>query len=267
MDILSILKIACIRVRENIKDLLGTKEGAKPFHRGAGGDISRKIDLLAEEIVINTLKEYNLSCTLISEEIGELRLGNNENYVILDSIDGTTNAINGFPFSCCSIAYSTGYRLADVKYSAIINLFNNDLYYASMGNGAYLNDKRIKVREKPSYIIGANLSGATNDVIDTMKPVLNKSNHIRHLGANALELCLFAEGLMDAYIDIRDKLRITDMAGAYLIVKEAGGIIIDRYGSYLDSSLAISERLSFITAINRAVLEEIANDLNITLKI
>ncbi|MEM4274352.1 MAG: inositol monophosphatase family protein [Candidatus Nitrosocaldaceae archaeon] len=262
---LDILKDACIRVRESVKDMIGMKEAGEALGRGAGGDISRKIDIVAENVAINTFKEAGLRCTVIAEEAGEVRLGDDDGYIILDAIDGTTNAIRGFPFTCCSIAYSSGYRF-DIKYSAIIDLINGDMYYSSKNNGAYLNGKRINVKAS-SYIIGINLSGASNRVIDMVKPILNKSNHLRHLGANALELCFFANGLMDAYIDLRGKLRVTDLAAAYLIVNEAGGIIINEDGSMLDASLSINERLSFIAAANRSILEEIADDLNIRLKI
>jgi myo-inositol-1(or 4)-monophosphatase len=263
---LDVLKEACIRVRNNVKGMLGTKEATKAFGRGAGGDISRKIDLTAEEVAINTFKEYGLRCNIIAEEAGEVKLGD-EGYIILDAIDGTANAMRGFPFACCSIAYSDTYRLDDVKHAAIIDLFNGNLYYASKGSGAYCNDRKINVNSSISYIVGINLSGASNEIIDRVKPILNKSNHIRHLGANALELCLLAEGLMDVYIDLRGKLRVTDMAAAHLIIKEAGGIIIDSNGSILDSSLSINDRISFIAATNKDILEEFANDLNVKLKI
>ena len=266
MDILSILKEACINVRNDVKSMLGSKESTQAFGRGAGGDISRKIDLTAEESAINTFKRYDLDCTIIAEEAGEVILGDN-GYIILDAIDGTANAMRGFPFACCSIAYSDTYRMDDVKYGAVINLFNGDLYHASKSGGAYLNDHKINVNSSISYIVGINLSGATNEIIDKVKPLLNKSNHIRHLGANALELCLLAEGLMDVYVDLRGKLRVTDMAAAHLIVNEAGGIIINSDGSKLDSSLSINDRISFIASANKDILEEVSNDLSIKLKI
>lgn len=266
MDILSILKEACINVREEVKELLGSKESMQAFGRGAGGDISRKIDLVAEEAAINTFKKHQLDCRVIAEEAGEVILGDN-GYIILDAIDGTANAMRGFPFACCSIAYSDTYRMGDIKHAAIINLFNGNLYSASKGYGAYLNDKKIDISTTISYIVGINLSGVENEVIDRVKPLLNKSNHIRHLGANALELCLLAEGLMDAYVDLRGKLRVTDMAAAHLIVNEAGGVIINIDGTKLDSSLSINERISFIAAVNKDILEEISNDLEIKLKI
>lgn len=263
---LDILKEVCINVRKGIKDMIGSKEAAKAYGIGAGGDLSRKIDITAEDIAIDTLTRLNVRCTLIGEEKGIVRLGDEDGYIILDAVDGTTNAIVGFPFTCCSIAYSSTSRLRDVRYASVIDLVNGDLYYASYNDGAYFNGKRIKVN-RSSSIIGLNLSGANNKVVDMVKPILNRSNHIRHLGANALELCLFARGLMDAYLDIRGKLRVTDMAAAYLIVREAGGLIVSISGSPLDCNLSLDERISFIAAADRDVLEEIARDLNIVLKI
>ncbi len=263
---LHILKEACVRVRDSIKGMIGSIDAAQAYRVGAGGDISRKIDIVAEEVAINTFKEFGLKYTVIAEEAGEVRLGNDEGYILLDAVDGTTNAIRGFPFVCCSIAYSNGYRLCDVAYASIIDLINGDLYHASKGSGAYCNEERIHVNAS-SYIIGINLSGASNEIIDRVKPVLNKSNHIRHLGANALELCLLAKGLMDAYIDLRGKLRVTDIAAAYLIVREAGGLMIGSDGSILDTTLSINERISFVAAASSRILEELAEDLQIRLKV
>lgn len=266
MDELSIIKDVCVRVRNKVKGMLGKEEARIEYGRGAGGDISRKIDLIAEEEAINALKEHGLRCKVIAEEAGEIKLGD-DGYIILDAIDGTTNAIKGFPFACCSIAYARDYSISSIEHAAVIDLYNGDIYYSSRGSGAYVNGKSISVSKVRSNIIGLNLSGVSNDIIDKVKPLLNKANHIRHLGANALELCFLAKGLFDAYIDLRNKLRVTDMAAALLIAKEAGGVIIDANGSNLDYDLSIDNRISFIAAADHNILESIARDLDISLKV
>ena len=77
------------------------------------------------------------------------------------------------------------------------------------------------------------------------------------MGANALEMAMFAEGLIDIFIDLRKKIRIQDLAAGYLLVKEAGGLILDENLKPLDSDLNYDTRLSFVAAANKNILDEI----------
>src|SRR5918993_463680 len=236
--ILDILIESSKNVYSEIKDLLGTSEGASKISLGAGGDISRKIDIVAEKAVLNTIKSSNISPVIIGEECGIVNLNksysssshssssspssssnNNDNgFVIMDAVDGTTNAIRGIPFSCCSLAFANEFKLSSVTDAVVLDLFTGDIYSASKQKGSFFNNKKISVR-------------------DEISKVISFSSHIRHFGANALELCYFARGFMDAYIDIRGKIRSTDMAAAYLIAKEAGGKLYSSNGQELDSEL------------------------------
>jgi len=104
---LQLFKEATEEVLKEIKPFLGSERANKAMGRGAGGDITKYIDRLAEETVIKTLETNNVSCTLISEECGVRKLGEEcSDHVILDSIDGTTNATRSIPFVCTSIAHS-----------------------------------------------------------------------------------------------------------------------------------------------------------------
>ena len=109
METIEILSTVSKLVYENVKDLAGTKEAiAGDFGRGAGGDISRNIDMIAEKTVIDYLKEINFDCVELGEECGRVELSTNpKGFVIMDAIDGTTNAVRGLPFFCCSLAFAT----------------------------------------------------------------------------------------------------------------------------------------------------------------
>ena len=272
-DMLRVLIEACTRVRSEISTLPGTEDAYESYGVGAGGDISRRIDIVAERAVMDTLKEHGVNCTVIAEEAGNVDLtdGKSSGYVIVDAVDGTTNALRGIPFYCCSIAFADRNRLSAVKHGVVMDLFTGDVYSASSGKGAFLNGARMHVKvhgsESSYYIVGMNISGVKPEKIERLKPIMAKSNHLRHMGANALELCLFSRGLMDAFIDIRGKIRLTDMAAAYLIVKESGGILISEEGKELDSDLDTNDRLSFIAAANRNVLNDIVNDAGLRLQI
>lgn len=278
MLIVDILKESCNEVYQNTKHLIGTAEGNKKFGRGAGGDISRKIDLDAEKAVIDTIQRYHFKPTIIGEECGRIQ-GKDGGFLIMDAIDGTMNASRGLPFYCCSLAYSIDYRLSSVVDAAVIDLTTGDIYHASKEKGAYWNKDRIYARRSRSsrsssnrsqqdfqqdMLIGMNISGISADTINRLSRLISKAIHIRHFGANALELCYFARGLMDAYIDFRGKIRPTDMAAAYLIVNEAGGKIYSDNGSELESELGVNKTLSFMAVIDdHEMYKMLAYDLKI----
>ena len=273
--IIDILKEACDEVYQNTRNLIGTAEGNKKFGRGAGGDISRRIDLDAEKAVINTLQRHNFNPTIIGEECGMIQ--GNDGFLIMDAIDGTMNASRGIPFYCCSLAYSIDFRLSSVVDAAVIDLSIGDIYYASKEKGAFLNGDRIcagrskignnSISEQDfqqDIVIGMNISGVSEDTFNRLSKLISRSIHTRHFGANALELCYFARGLMDAYIDFRGKIRATDMAAAYLIVKEAGAKIYSDNGSELESELGVDRTMSFMAVIDDQMYKMLADDLKIS---
>jgi myo-inositol-1(or 4)-monophosphatase len=290
--ILDILIEASKNVYSEIKDLLGTSEGASKISLGAGGDISRKIDIVAETAVLNTIKSSNISPVIIGEECGIVNLNksyssssspsssnssnNNDNgFVIMDAVDGTTNAIRGIPFSCCSLAFANEFKLSSVTDAVVLDLFTGDIYSASKQKGSFFNNKKISVRNEKDFssitsledlksidvLIGTNVSGVPPHILGEISKVISFSSHIRHFGANALELCYFARGFMDAYIDIRGKIRSTDMAAAYLIAKEAGGELYSTNGQELDSELGLKNKLSFYAVSNKKLFDLIKSSI------
>ncbi len=284
--ILDILIESSKNVYNEIKDLLGTSEGASKISLGAGGDISRKIDIVAEMAVLNTIKSNNISPVVIGEECGIVNLNNynsnsssnnnnNKGFVIMDAVDGTTNAIRGIPFSCCSLAFANEFKLSSVTDAVVLDLFTGDIYSASKQKGSFFNNKKISVRNEKDFssiasledlksidvLIGTNVSGVPPHILDEISKVISFSSHIRHFGANALELCYFARGFMDAYIDIRGKIRSTDMAAAYLIAKEAGGKLYSSNGQELDSELGLKNKLSFYAVSNKRLFDLIKSSV------
>ena len=92
-------------------------------------------------------------------------------------------------------------------------------------------------------------------------PVLTKALKIRIIGSTALELCYVASGALDAFIEFRGMTRVTDLAAAYLILKESGGIIVTSKGEDLNMPLRADARTEFISAANEALYLEILNSL------
>jgi myo-inositol-1(or 4)-monophosphatase len=285
---LDILTEASKNVYSEIKDLLGTIDGGSKISLGAGGDISRKIDIVAENTVLNTIKSNNISPTIVGEECGIVNLNksssssssssspnnNNDGFLIMDAVDGTTNAIRGLPFSCCSLAFANEFKLSSVIDAVVLDLFTGDIYSASKEKGSFFNNKKIHVKNEDfnsiesledlkslDVLIGTNVSGVPSTILNEISKVLLFSTHIRHFGANALELCYFARGFMDAYIDIREKIRTTDMAAGYLIAKEAGGKLFSPNGQELDSDLGLKTKLSFYAVSNKKIFDLLKTSL------
>ena len=183
----------------------------------------------------------------------------------MDAIDGTTNVTRSIPFNCCSLAYATDSKMSSVVDAAIIDIARGDLYYASKDKGAFLNGNKITVRKTDNIggddiIGGVNISGISQELLQSIGPIISKLNHIRVFGANALELCFLARGYLDMFMDLRDKIRPTDMAAAFLIVKEAGGLVLDKAGNAFDSELSFGNRFSFISVSDIKIFNMFAQD-------
>jgi myo-inositol-1(or 4)-monophosphatase len=101
-------------------------------------------------------------------------------------------------------------------------------------------------------------------LVDQLAEVLKRTRHLRHLGANALEICYVADGTTEAFIDIRGKLRITDIAAAYLILLEAGGVFTTPTGTTLNAPLDPKQRVSLIAAANKPIHNTIVRMLKRT---
>lgn len=264
MEIIDVLKEAAGLVYENVKDMAGTPEAAGDFGIGAGGDVSRNIDVTAESTVIDYLKDRGVGCVLLGEECGRVELpGEPGGFVIMDAIDGSANAVRGVPYFCCSLAYATSERLSAVTDAVVCDLSSNDRYWATKGSGAFMNNNSIRVHDKePVYrIVGINTSGASADLVQRLQPILENHNHTRHFGANALEMAFLARGLLDVFVDLRDKIRVQDVAAGLLLIREAGGVVLDANLEQLDSDLDYSTRLSFIAASGRRALDDVMSQI------
>ena len=264
-DWLKVLIDCAGNMKSAVIPLFGTAEAREGFGRGAGGDIKKRIDLAAEDALIETLKGHDVSCTLISEEAGVKQIGDNSSgfYVVADPVDGTANAVRGLPFIDISLAVSRKPMLDDVEVALVADVMRNATYTAKKGEGAYKNGTKLKPSETEKLeeaFVGVDFSTfRTRQLVDQLTEVLERTRHLRHLGANALEICYVADGTTDAFIDIRGKLRITDIAAAYLILLEAGGVFTTPEGAKLNVPLDPKQRVSLVAAANKPMHDTIIN--------
>jgi len=269
-DWLNILIKCKNNMQEQITPLLKTLKQPQPdLGIGAGGDPIKQIDLAAENAIINTLREHNVSFTLISEESGIKEYGSNprENYVTADPIDGTTNLTRGIPFYATSIAVSTKPAINTIHTSLVADLLHGITYTAQKDKGAYRNNQKIapaKTISLEEAVIGVDLNTyKISQIAPRLTDLIQRTSHIRHLGANALELCYVADGTTDAFIDIRGKLRATDTAAAWLIIKEAGAKITTPNGKPLSVKLDPKQKVTFIAAANPKIHKAILTLLKV----
>jgi myo-inositol-1(or 4)-monophosphatase len=230
---------------------------------GAGGDTMKPVDLEAEKAIVETLKEHGVSFTLISEESGVKKFGAKTEscFVTIDPIDGSTNFMHGLPFYACSIAVSRKRSLNDVYAGLVADLAHDVTYTAFEGIGAFRDGKRIETSKTISLeeaVVGLDLNTyKVKEVVPKLTALIAKTKHIRHFGANALELCYVANGLTDAFIDIRGKLRTTDVAAGFLILKEAGGIVTKPDNQRLNVELEPKQTMRFVASGNMEIHKKI----------
>jgi myo-inositol-1(or 4)-monophosphatase len=249
-------------VKTSIQPHLKSLKDPQPdLGKGAGGDQMKLVDLDAEKAIIEVLLKQNVSFTLISEESGIKEFGPKatECFVVTDPIDGTTNFIRGLPFYCTSIAVSRKPILSGVYAGLVTDLFHGTTYTAVEGKGAYRNGEKITTSTVASLeeaVVGLDLNTyKVKEIAPQLTDLIAHTKHIRHFGANALELCFVSEGLTDAFVDIRGKLRTTDVAAGFLMVKEAGGIITAPDGQQVDAKLDPKQKLKFVASGNKAIHE------------
>ncbi len=251
-------------IQLTINPLTATIQEPQPnLGMGAGGDMMKPVDLAAETAIVETLKRHDVSFTLISEESGIKKYGTSPQncYVTVDPIDGTTNLTHGLPFYAASIAVSNKPELADVYAAMVADLPHNATYTAFRGEGAFRDGKKIETSKTTSLndaLIGLDINSYNGKfVIQNVTPLIEKSKHIRHFGANALEICYVANGLTDAFVDLRGKIRTTDVAAGFLIAKEAGAVVTDANNQPINVPLDPKQTLNFVASANKELHKQI----------
>lgn len=247
-------------VRSAIQPCLkNTKETQPDLGVGAGGDVTKPMDLAAEKAIVDTLNHHGLSFTLISEESGVKKFGDSADqcFVTVDPIDGSTNFMHGLPFYACSIAVSDKPWLDSVYAGSVADLFHDVVYTAFKGKGALRDGKKIEPSKTVSLddaLIGLDLNTyKVKEIAPMVTDLIGKTKHIRHFGANALELCYVADGSSDSFVDLRGKLRSTDVAAGFLIIKEAGGTVTTPDNQAVNIDLDPKRTVSFIASGNTQV--------------
>jgi myo-inositol-1(or 4)-monophosphatase len=199
-------------------------------------DFVTKVDKAAEDAIIEIVRKAYPDHAFLAEESGAS--GQAEYQWVIDPLDGTTNFIHGFPQYCVSIAIRHRGALA---HGVIYDPIRNELFTASKGRGAFLNDRRIRVSKcvrLGDALVGTGFPFKETARIDLytgqLKNMMASSSGVRRAGAAALDLAYVACGRLDAFWEMG--LSPWDMAAGALMILEAGGLVSDLRGEegYLD---------------------------------
>ncbi len=191
-------------------------------------DYVSEVDRKAEEIIIQTLLEAYPGHGILAEESGREHGARNSEYIwIIDPLDGTTNFLHGFPVYAVSIALS--FR-GQVQQAVVYDPTRNDLFFASKGRGAFLNDRRLRVSKRlriADALIGTGFPFRKGDnfkrYVKMFEEVMQSCAGLRRPGAAALDLCYVAAGYYDGFFETG--LSPWDVAAGSLMITEAGGLI------------------------------------------
>jgi len=205
-------------------------------------DFVTNADIKAEKIIIDELTKSRKNYSILSEESGSKENKDIDNVWIIDPIDGTINFLHGVPHFAISIALKSNNEIVS---GLIYDPIKDEMFYAEKNNGAYFNNKRIRVskRKKMEYCLFA--SGKIDN--ENIKQKTNAKLSIRKSGSAALDMAYVASGRYDGYF--QKNLNLWDIAAGIIIVKEAGGQVNDlnlKQNNNIDitaSSSSINEQL------------------------
>jgi myo-inositol-1(or 4)-monophosphatase len=191
-------------------------------------DFVSEVDRAAEQVIIQTLLDAYPGHGILAEESGREHGAKHSEFVwIIDPLDGTTNFLHGFPVYAVSIALA---HRGAVQQAVVYDPTRNDLFFASKGRGAFLNDRRLRVSKRTRLsdsLIGTGFPFRRGDnfkrYVKMFEEVMQHSAGLRRPGAAALDLCYVAAGYYDGFFETG--LSPWDVAAGSLIVTEAGGLI------------------------------------------
>ncbi|MDQ2701511.1 MAG: inositol monophosphatase [Pseudomonadota bacterium] len=200
-------------------------------------DYASEVDGLAEEAIIKELRRANPEYAILGEEGGAQkgRGGPSRGTWVIDPLDGTSNYLHGWPHWCVSIALVEN---GEPTHGVIFDPLRNELFTASRGSGATLNERRIRVSERKDLGGAMLITGfppreraRAAPQLECLRGMLAEAEDVRRTGSAALDLAYVACGRADAYFEAG--LQPWDIAAGVLMVREAGGRVADFRGSAL----------------------------------
>jgi fructose-1,6-bisphosphatase/inositol monophosphatase family enzyme len=233
-------------VRDAVRALPPSFDRGKELYIGADGTPTLSIDRVAEDVIIGAVGDLDLPVNVLSEEAGLMDRGF-EDTLVVDPIDGTHNAVLNVPVYSVSLAVGR-HSLMGVEHAVLMNLVDGSVYRAERGKGATLNGAPLKVRKLQGdpavlFYFGRAVHSRSLDLI-------RKASRVRAMGCASLEMALVAQGCFDAHYFHTDSyekgIRVVDIAASALVLREAGGEVVDLEGKALDMPFDLAARSNFL---------------------
>jgi myo-inositol-1(or 4)-monophosphatase len=204
--------------------------------KGASGDITFAIDKIAEDIIIESFEKEGFNLNIIAEEKG-IKINQDSGFtLIIDPIDGSKNAVSGVPFFSTSIAIADGNTLESLKIGYIINLINEDEFYAQRSRGAFFNGQRIKSQNNEKPVIIAFEASNPYMALKNILPLFKIATRVRCYGSTSLDLAYLSMGGISIFVTPTPS-RIFDFSAGILIAKESDAVVTDINGKKIDALL------------------------------
>jgi myo-inositol-1(or 4)-monophosphatase len=223
---INLITKACLKASRSLIRDFGEIENLQVSAKGPG-DFVTSADKRTEKILIDELQKAHPEYGIVTEEIGIINKSNLKNRWIIDPIDGTMNFLNGVPQFAISVGYEED---GEIKCGVIFNPIMNEMFCAEKGNGAYLNNSRIRVSNKKkiqdSLLVtgGPKMTSKIKDKIFSEYINVSKNvSNVRKFGSAALDMAYVACGRFDGYW--QRELNYWDIAAGIIIIKEAGGFV------------------------------------------
>jgi len=251
-------------VRGVLVALPGRAEREPVVGAGEGGDDTTAIDQAVEDAVVARLAASGESFTLVSEELGVRRFGDDDRGVllVLDPIDGSLNAKRGIPFFSLSLAVADGPAMGDVHFGYVYDFGSGEEWTAARGEGAFLDGRRLgDERPKERMEILAFEATLTSSVAEKAAAVVGLAYRLRIMGSLALSLCHLAAGRVDGVCSLKPA-RAVDIAAAQLLVRECG-LAIDLFEDppFDEAPLDVEARSRVVAAGTPALCRQLAEAL------
>ena len=229
--LMNVMTAAVLKAGRGLKRDFGEVEQLQVSVKGPG-DFVTAADKRAEKVLFEELSRARPGYGFVLEEGGEVEGSDKSHTWHVDPLDGTTNFLHGIPIFGISVGLAReGQVVAGVVYNPAVD----DMFIAERGQGAYLNNRRLRVaarRQLSDCVIGCGIphlgKRGHDQWLDEARAVMGKVSNLRRMGAAALDLCYVAAGRTDGYWE-RD-IKTWDMAAGLCLVREAGGFVSDCAG-------------------------------------
>lgn len=230
--LMNVMTAAALKAGRGLKRDFGEVENLQVSIKGPGDFVSAA-DKKSEKILFEELSRVRPGYGFLLEESGVVEGSDKSHTWYIDPLDGTTNFLHGLPIFAISIGLM---REGQIIAGLVYNPASDDMYITEKGQGAYLNNRRLRVAARRDFsdaLIGCGVPHLGKKGHDgfraEFKAVMGRASNLRRLGAAALDLCFVAQGAYDGFWE--RNLKPWDMAAGILMIREAGGFVTDADGA------------------------------------